>query len=72
MGYARQECIVQSQLKHENIVELYDYTESEKEIVLLMEYCNSANYFEEKLEEVSIQYKAASARDRSIFIYADK
>jgi serine/threonine protein kinase len=40
-------------MKHENVVELYDYTENEKEIVLLMEYCNSANYFEEKLEEVS-------------------
>ena len=41
-------------LKHENIVELYDYTENEQEIVLLMEYCNDANYFEEKLEEVSL------------------
>lgn len=53
MGYARQECMIQSQMKHENIVELYDYTENEKEIVLLMEYCNHANYFEEKIEEVS-------------------
>ena len=32
MGYARQECMIQSQMKHENIVELYDYTENEKEI----------------------------------------
>jgi serine/threonine protein kinase len=39
-------------MKHENIVELYEYTENDKEIVLLMEYCNDANYFEEKLEEV--------------------
>ena len=37
--------MIHSQLKHENIVELYDYTENEKEIVLLMEYCNDANYF---------------------------
>ena len=48
--YARQECIIQSQLKHENVVELYDYTENENEFVLLMEYCNDANYFDEKIE----------------------
>lgn len=52
-NYARTECIVQSQMKHENIVELYDYTENEKEFVLLLEYCNDARYFEEKIEEVS-------------------
>lgn len=51
--YARRECTIHSQLKHENVVELYDYTESDKEFVLLMEYCNDANYFQEKLEEVS-------------------
>jgi serine/threonine protein kinase len=45
--------MIHSQLKHENVVELYDYTENEKEIVLLMEYCNHANYFEEKIETVS-------------------
>ena len=51
--YARRECTIHSQLKHENVVELYDYTESDKEFVLLMEYCNDANYFQDKLEEVS-------------------
>ena len=40
-------------MKHENVVELFDYTENDKEIVLLMEYCNDANYFEEKIEHVS-------------------
>lgn len=54
MNYARQECMIQSQLKHENIVELYDYCENEKEIVLLLEYCNNANYFEDKIENVSM------------------
>lgn len=48
--YAKQECIIQSQLKHENVVELYDYTESYDEFVLLLEYCNDAAYFEEKIE----------------------
>ena len=51
--YARQECIIQSQLSHENVVKLYNYTENENEFVLLMEYCNDANYFEEKLEHVN-------------------
>jgi len=53
LGYARQECMIHSQMNHENIVELYDYTENDKEIVLLMEFCNDANYFENKIEEVS-------------------
>jgi len=35
------------------VVELYDYTEDDKEFVLLMEYCNDANYFEDKIEAVS-------------------
>jgi serine/threonine protein kinase len=48
--YAQRECIIQSQLKHENVVELYDYTESSTEFVLLMEYCNDASYFDEKIE----------------------
>jgi len=55
-GYARRECTIHSQLKHENVVELYDYTEGKSEFVLLMEYCNDANYFQEKIEEVRTQY----------------
>ena len=44
--------MIHSQLKHDNVVELYEYTENPEEIVLLMEYCNDANYFEHKIEEV--------------------
>jgi len=50
-SFAYQECAIHSMMKHENVVELYDYTENEKEIVLLMEYCNRPTYFEEKIEE---------------------
>jgi hypothetical protein len=51
--YAQQECIIHSNVgHHENIVELYHYTESKEEFVLLMEYCNDAGYFEEKIEQV--------------------
>ena len=53
MDYARRECLIHSQLRHENVVELYDYTENPKEIVLLMEYCNDASYFDRKIEEVT-------------------
>jgi hypothetical protein len=53
--YAQQECIIHSNLaKSDNVVELYHYTESQSEIVLLMEYCNDAGYFEEKIEQVRI------------------
>lgn len=37
-------------------MELYDYTESEQEFVLLMEYCNDANYFQDKIEDVRLLY----------------
>jgi len=36
-------------MAHDNIVKLHEYTENDKEFVLFMEYCNDANYFEEKL-----------------------
>lgn len=53
--YAQQECIIHSNIaKSDNIVELYHYTESKDEFVLLMEYCNDAGYFEEKIEQVRI------------------
>mgnify|MGYP006174380515 CR=1 FL=1 len=51
--YARKECVLHSQLDHDNVVKLFDYTESEKDFVLFMEYCNNANYFDEKIVEVS-------------------
>lgn len=51
--YARQECMIHSQLNHENVVKLFDYTEDDSQFVLLMEYCNDAGYFEDKLENVS-------------------
>ena len=53
LHYARKECVLHAQLNHDNVVKLYDYTESEKDLVLFMEYCNSANYFDEKIVEVS-------------------
>jgi hypothetical protein len=48
-------------------VELFDYTECDEEIVLLMEYCNDANYFERKIEEVSSRGIIALKRLRHQF-----
>lgn len=39
-------------LKHENIVEAYEYTETEKDLYMSMEYLCDAAYFEEKIENV--------------------
>jgi len=33
-------------LDHENIVKLYDYTETEENFEMFMEYCNDAQYLE--------------------------
>jgi len=46
LEYAQKECGIHSQLDHENIVKLYDYTETDENIELFMEYCNDALYLE--------------------------
>lgn len=40
-------------MQHDSIVKLHEYTESESEFVLFMEYCNDAEYFDSKIVEVS-------------------
>ena len=35
------------------MVELHEYTESDDEFVLFMQYCNDAEYFDNKIVEVS-------------------
>ena len=47
---AMQECLIHSQLSHENIIELYNYTETEAEYILLMEYADKENFLSEKIE----------------------
>jgi serine/threonine protein kinase len=37
-------------LDHEGIVKLYEYFETDDEFTMIMEYCNSSNYFENKIE----------------------
>lgn len=36
------------------MVKLHEYTEAEDQFVLFMEYCNDAEYFDNKIVEVSI------------------
>lgn len=40
--YAKRECGIHAMLDHENIVKLYDYTETEEHFEMYMEYCNDA------------------------------
>ena len=40
-------------MKHQNVVELYNYTETPDEYLIYMEYCNKASYFSEKILDVS-------------------
>ena len=49
---ARQECVISTYLKHINVVESIEYTENDEDIILFMEYCSKANYFEDKIETV--------------------
>lgn len=39
-------------LKHENIVEAYDYCENEENYFVAMEFCPDAGYLEQKIETV--------------------
>ncbi|CAI2363348.1 unnamed protein product [Moneuplotes crassus] len=48
---ARQECVIQSELDHPNIIKLHKYCETEKHFELVMDYCNNGSYFEDRLEE---------------------
>jgi len=49
LSNARRECAIQKLFKHDNVVELYEYTENEDEFVLFMEYANDPNYFDRKI-----------------------
>lgn len=40
-------------MEHENVVKLYEYTETKDEFVLYMEYCDLAGYLPDKILEVS-------------------
>ena len=62
VDFARKECVIHSCLRHDNIVKLHEYTENEAEFVLFMEYCNDANYFDEKLVNVSLSLFRNSQR----------
>jgi serine/threonine protein kinase len=50
---ARQECVIQSQMEHKNIVKLHKFAETENTIELLMDYVNDGSFFEDRLEESS-------------------
>jgi hypothetical protein len=52
LSNARRECAIAHLFKHDNVIELYEYTENEEEFVMYMEYANDPNYFANKIVEV--------------------
>lgn len=56
---ARQECVIQSELDHPNIVKLHKYHESEKNLELVMDFCNHGSYFEDRLEDVRLLHTSS-------------
>jgi serine/threonine protein kinase len=51
--FAQQECAIQAIMNHGNVVRLYEYTETESDYVLYLEYCDRADYLSTKILEVS-------------------
>jgi hypothetical protein len=51
LANARRECAIQKLFKHDNVVELYEYTENEEEFCLFMEYANDPDYIANKILE---------------------
>jgi serine/threonine protein kinase len=47
---AAQECPLHCSLNHDSIVKAYEWSENEKEYVLVMEHMNKPDYFREKLD----------------------
>ena len=43
-------------MHHRNIVQAREYSEDDKFYSLMMEYCNDASYFEEKIDNVRKVY----------------
>jgi len=50
--FARRECSVQAALSHENVIKLYDYTETGSEYQLFLEYADQAGYLSDKILNV--------------------
>lgn len=44
---AETECTIHAMMNHENIIKLHNYTETETEYVLIMEYANKGTYLQD-------------------------
>ncbi|CAI2369647.1 unnamed protein product [Moneuplotes crassus] len=49
--FCRRECAIHSQMKHPNIIELYDYTEDDQELALFMEHANKPMYLTQLIND---------------------
>lgn len=50
--FARRECEIHQKMKHENIIKLYEYRETQDEYQLYMEYANKGEFLAKKILEV--------------------
>lgn len=50
---AAQEFPLHCSFNNENIVKAYEWSENEKEYIMVMEHMNKADYFEEKIDQVT-------------------
>lgn len=48
---AKRECAIHANLKHKNVIELYEYTESDDNLDLFLEYANKATYLSDLICE---------------------
>ena len=63
---AKRECVIQSALKHPRVVKLYEYTETDEDFRIFMEYMNMPDYLSEKIEEVLCKVLANRQRLRPV------
>jgi serine/threonine protein kinase len=61
---AKRECTIHKSLNHPRVVQLYEYTETEDEFRLFIEYLNYPDYLADKLEEVFIYFTYLIGRGR--------
>ena len=50
--FAKQECLFHSYMEHKNVVRLIEYTETDEEYIMFVEFCDRANHLQRKILDV--------------------
>lgn len=51
--FAKKECAIHNAMRHPNIVELFEYTETPKEYIMYMELADQGDYLSKKILDVN-------------------